>query len=158
MSRTVKAVPEGYGSITPYLTVDGAARAIDFYTAAFGARERMRLEAPGGKLGHAEIEIGGGVVMLSDPWPGSHSAPPPAGGPVPVTIHLYVEDVDAGFARAIAAGATSVMPVKDQFYGDRSGMVRDPFGHVWYLATHVEDVPPEEMGRRMQAMGCKPGG
>ena len=152
MAGTVKAIPEGYGSITPYLTVDGGARAIAFYAEAFGARERMRLDGPGGKLGHAEIEIGDSVVMLGDPWPGGHSAPP-AGGTVPVTIHLYVEDVDASFARAVGAGAIPLMPVKDQFYGDRSGVVRDPFGHVWHLASHVEDVSPEEIGRRMQAMG-----
>lgn len=154
----VKPIPDGYRSITPYLSVQGAAAAIEFYARAFGARERMRLPGPDGKLGHAELEFGDSVVMLADPWPGGYGQPPGEGG-APVTLHLYVEDVDAAFARAVAAGATQVMPVQTHFYGDRGGALRDPFGHVWHLATHVEDVPPEEITRRMQAMmGGQDGG
>jgi len=143
-------IPPGYHSITPYLAIDGAARALDFYAAAFGARERLRLDAPGGKIGHAEIEIGDSVLMLADPWPEGHFVAP-ASEDVSVTVHLYVPDVDAVFARAVAAGASVTRPPEDQFYGDRSGSVRDPFGHVWHIATHVEDVTPEEIHRRMQA-------
>jgi PhnB protein len=147
----VQPIPDGYRSITPYLSIQGAAAAIEFYTRAFGAHERMRLPGPEGRLGHAEMEFGDSVVMLADPWPGGYGQPPGDAG-TPVTLHLYVEDVDAAFARAVAAGATQVMPVQDHFYGDRGGALRDPFGHVWHLATHVEDVPPEEIARRMQAM------
>ena len=147
----VKPIPDGYRSITPYLSVQGAAAAIEFYTRAFGARERMRLPGPDGKLGHAELEFGDSVVMLADPWPGGPCQPPGEAG-TPVSLHLYVEDVDAAYARAVAEGATPVRPVETHFYGDRGGALRDPFGHVWHLATHVEDVPPEEITRRMQAM------
>ena len=147
----VRPIPEGYRSITPYLSVRGAAAAIEFYARAFGARERMRLPGAEGRLGHAELEIGDSVVMLADPWPGGASQPPGEGG-TPVTLHLYVEDVDAAYARAVAEGATPVMPVQTHFYGDRGGTLRDPFGHLWHLSTHVEDVPPEEITRRMAAM------
>jgi PhnB protein len=144
-------IPPGYAAITPYLAIDGAARALAFYAEVFGARERMRLPAPGDRIGHAEIEIGGSVIMLADPWPeGKFVAP--QGDTASVTIHLYVEDADAVFARAIAAGATAVQRMETKFYGDRSGSLRDPFGHVWHVATRVEDVSPEEIGRRMQAM------
>ena len=147
----VSRIPPGYSSVTPYLAIDGAARALAFYAEVFGARERMRLEAPGGTIGHAEIEIGGSVVMLADGWPeGKFVAP--QGDTASVSIHLYVEDADAVFARAIAAGATQVQPMETKFYGDRSGSVRDPFGHLWHVATHVEDVSEEEIGRRMAAM------
>jgi PhnB protein len=148
---TVKPVPAGYRTITPYLAVDDAARAIAFYAEAFGARERMRLDAPGGRIGHAEIEIGDSVIMLADPWPEAHFAAP-RGEDVSVTIHLYVDDADTAFARAIAAGAAAMRPLETMFYGDRTATVRDPFGHHWHLATHVEDVAPEEIKRRMQAM------
>jgi PhnB protein len=147
---SVAPIPPGYRSITPYLAIDGAAQAIAIYTAAFGARERMRLPRPDGKVGHAEIEIGDSVVMLADPWPGNAFSPPK--GDVSVSIHLYVTDVDAVFARAVAAGATAERPVETMFYGDRGGSLRDPFGHRWHVATHVEDVAPEEIGRRMAAM------
>jgi PhnB protein len=147
----VKAVPEGYHAVTPYLIVDGAARALEFYRQAFGAAERMRLAAPGGKIGHAEIAIGGSTIMLADEHPEMGYRGPRAIGGTPVSIHLYVENVDEMFPRAVAAGATVLQPVKDQFYGDRSGTLRDPFGHVWNIATHKEDLSPEEMHRRAEA-------
>ena len=149
----VSPIPPGYHSVTPYLAIDGAARALAFYAEAFGARERMRLEAPGGKIGHAEIEIGDSVVMLADPWPEGQFVAP-RGDAVSVSIHLYVEDADAAFARAVAAGAVAVQPMETKFYGDRSGTLRDPFGHRWHLASHVEDVSMEEVGRRVQAMAA----
>ena len=147
----VSPVPRGYRTVTPYLAVDGAAKAIAFYAKAFGAKERFRFDAPGGKIGHAEIEIGDSVIMLADPWPEGHFVPPRK-SEASVSIHLYVEDADAVFARAIAAGAVSVQAMEKKFYGDRSGSVRDPFGHLWHVATHVEDVSPEEMQRRMKSM------
>jgi PhnB protein len=144
------APPEGYRSVTPYLAVDGAARAIGFYAEAFGARERMRLDAPGGKIGHAELEIGDSVVMLADPWPGG-AFEAPRGESASVSIHIYVSDADAVFARALAAGATAIRPVETHFYGDRGGTLRDPFGHHWHVATRVEDLSPEEIRGRMAA-------
>jgi PhnB protein len=147
----VKAVPEGYHTATPYLIVDGAAKALDFYRKAFGATERMRFAAPGGKIGHAEITIGNSAIMLADEHPEMGYRGPQAIGGTPVSIHLYVENVDEVFPRALAAGATVLRPVADQFYGDRSGTLRDPFGHVWNVATHKEDLSPEEMHRRAQA-------
>jgi PhnB protein len=147
----VKAVPEGYHTATPYLIVDGAATALEFYRKAFGATERMRFAAPGGKIGHAEITIGNSAIMLADEHPEMGYRGPQAIGGTPVSIHLYVENVDEVFPRAVAAGATALRPVADQFYGDRSGTLRDPFGHVWHVATHKEDLSPEEMHRRAQA-------
>jgi PhnB protein len=147
----VRPVPAGYHSVTPYLAIDGAARALVFYAEVFGARERMRLDGPDGRIGHAEIEIGDSLIMLADPWPDGKFAPP-RGDDVSVSIHLYVEDADAVFARAIGAGATQVLAMETKFYGDRSGTVRDPFGHHWHIATHVEDVAPDEINRRMRAM------
>jgi PhnB protein len=147
----VKAVPEGYHTATPYLIVDDAARALEFYRKAFGANERMRFAAPGGKIGHAEITIGDSAIMLADEHLEMGYRGPRAIGGSPVSIHLYVENVDEVFPRALAAGGTVLQPVKDQFYGDRSGTLRDPFGHVWNIATHKEDLSPEEMHRRAQA-------
>jgi PhnB protein len=148
----VPPIPPGYPRVVPYLAIEGAAKAIAFFAEVFGARERMRLDAPGGRVGHAEIEIGDSVVMLADPWPEGRFVAP-RGEEVSVSIHLYVEDADAVFARALAAGATVAQPMETKFYGDRSGTVRDPFGHRWHLSTHVEEVPPEEIERRMRAMG-----
>jgi PhnB protein len=150
----VKPIPDDYPHVIPYLTVDGASEAIGFYTKVFGARERMRMDGPGGKIGHAEIEIGQGLVMLSDEFPEMGSKSPRTVGGTPVTVMVYVEDVDDVFRRALDGGAKEVRPVENQFYGDRSGQFEDPFGHLWYIATHVEDVPEEEMAKRAaQAMG-----
>jgi PhnB protein len=148
----VKPVPDGYRSITPYLAVKHAADAIDFYRRAFGARERMRLAAPEGKIGHAELEIGDSVVMLADEFPDMDFRGPASLGGTSVTLHLYVKDVDASFRKATEVGAKPVREVRDQFYGDRTGAVRDPFGHVWHLATHKEDLSSEEIARRAKAM------
>ncbi len=147
---SVKPKPDGYHTATPYLIIDGAARALEFYARAFGATEIMRIDQPGGKIGHAEIKIGDSPIMLSDEWPQMGYRGPSSLGGSPVIIMLYVDDVDAVFARAVEAGAESVKPVATQFYGDRSGTIRDPFGHTWTLATHVEDVSPEEMQRRTE--------
>jgi PhnB protein len=147
----VKPIPEGYHSVTPYLAVDDAAGAIDYYKNAFGAKERGRMEAPGGKVGHAELEIGDSVVMLSDALPQFSTRAPKELGGTSVSIFMYVEDVDAVVKQAIDAGATVTTEVADQFWGDRFGVVQDPFGHLWSIATHVEDVPPEEMAERAKA-------
>lgn len=147
----VKPIPDGYHSITPYLAVSKAAEAIEWYGRALGASEVMRFEHDG-KVGHAEIKIGDSIVMLSDEWPeGGHLAPSPEGSPV--SLMLYVEDVDSAFQRAVDAGARQERAVADQFYGDRSGTLRDPFGHRWHIATHVEDVPEEELKQRMEQFG-----
>jgi PhnB protein len=146
-----KPVPEGYHTVTPYLHVDDAAQAIDFYKKAFGAKERMRMEAPDGRIAHAEIEIGDSLVMLSDPFPQSSVRTPKELGGTTAGVFLYLEDVDAVVKRAVGAGATVTMEVADQFWGDRFGSVTDPFGHSWSIATHVEDVPPEEMAERAKA-------
>ncbi len=143
-----KAIPEGYHSVTPYLIVDGAEEAIRFYGQAFGATELMRLPM-GDKIGHAEVKIGDSVVMLSDEWPDYGKLGPRARGGATAGLNIYLEDVDAAFERAIAAGATVERPVEDQFYGDRSGTVIDPFGHSWTLSTHVEDIAEDELQRRM---------
>ncbi|HZN67861.1 MAG TPA: VOC family protein [Tepidisphaeraceae bacterium] len=150
----VRPVPEGYHTVTPYLIINGAAKALDFYKRAFGAEEVVRMEQPGGKIGHAEIRIGDSMIMLADEVPQMGHKSPAALGGTPVSILLYIEDVDARFKRAVAAGAKVQRPLENQFYGDRSATLQDPFGHVWTIATHVEDVPPEEMERRMkEAMG-----
>jgi PhnB protein len=146
-----KPVPEGYHTVTPYLHVDDAAQAIGFYKKAFGAKERMRMEAPDGRIAHAEIEIGDSLVMLSDPFPQSSVRTPKELGGTTAGVFLYLEDVDAVVKRAVDAGATVTMEVADQFWGDRFGSVTDPFGHSWSIATHVEDVPPEEMAERAKA-------
>lgn len=147
----VKPVPEGYRNVTPYLIVDGAAKALDFYQRVFGATERMRMPGPGGKVGHAEITIGDSVIMLADEHPEMGARGPRAFGGSPVSVMLYVEDVDGTVKAAVAAGATLLQPVEDKFYGDRSGTIEDPFGHHWHVSTHIEDVPPDEMGRHAAA-------
>ena len=146
-----KPIPEGYHTLNPHLAVDDAAQAIEFYKRAFGAKERMRMMGPGDMIGHAELEIGDSVLMLADPMPQSTVKPPRALGGTSVGIFLYVEDVDEVVRQAIDAGATVTMPVEDQFWGDRFGSVTDPFGHIWQIATRVEEVPPEEMAERAKA-------
>ena len=147
---SVKAIPEGYHSVTPYIIVKGAAKALDFYARAFGAKEKLRLPM-GDIIGHAEIVIGDSHVMLADVMDDQHKDPRKLGG-TPVSLMIYTSDADAMFKRAIAAGAKQLKPVEDQFYGDRTGGIEDPFGHVWSIATHVEDVSDEEIRRRMAAM------
>lgn len=151
MSPSVKPIPDNYPRITPALVIDGAGRAIDFYRQVFDAQERLRIDDPSGKVGHAELEIGDGVIMLSDEYPEMEIVGPQKTGGTPVSLNVYVEDVDAVYDRAITAGATSLRPVMDQFYGDRSGQFLDPFGHRWNVSTHIEDVSPDEMGRRAAA-------
>ena len=158
MPAKPRHVPEGYHTLTPYLVIDGAARAIDFYTKAFGASEAMRLDGPGGKVGHAEIEIGGSRIMLADEYPEMDARGPNHFGGSPVTLHLYVDDADAWVARAVAAGATVKRPVADQFYGDRLGGVKDPFGYTWWLATRKENLSVEELRRRSAAFLKEKGG
>lgn len=142
------AIPEGYQTLTPYLTVDDAAAAIAFYGRAFGAKERARMAGPDGKIAHAELEIGDSVVMLSDPFPQFATKSPKELGGTSVGVFMYVENVDDVFRQAVDAGATPLLEPEDQFWGDRFGSVTDPFGHSWQIATHVEDVPPEEMAER----------
>lgn len=151
MTDKVKPIPEGYGAVTPYLIVDGAARAIEFYKQAFGAEEISRMESSGGRIGHAEIKIGDSHLMLADEHPEMGARGPRSLGGSPISLALYVEDVDATVNRAVEAGAKLTRPVADQFYGDRTGGVEDPFGHAWYVATHVEDVSDEEMRKRAAA-------
>jgi PhnB protein len=145
---SVKPIPEGYHTATPYLAVDDAAEALEYYRKAFGAKERGRMEAPDGKIGHAEIQIGDSLVMLSDPFPQASTRTPKELGGTTASVFLYVENVDAFVQRAVDAGATVSMEVADQFWGDRFGTITDPFGHSWSVATHIEDVPPEEMAER----------
>jgi PhnB protein len=144
----VKPIPDEYPQVTPYLCVDGAEAAIDFYRQVFGATERMRLASPEGKIGHAELEIGSSMIMLADEFPEMGVRSPRSVGGTPVTINVYVEDVDSVFDRAVKAGAKEVRPLENQFYGDRTGQFEDPFGHRWSVASHVEDVSPDEMARR----------
>jgi PhnB protein len=151
VSMTTKPIPDGYHTLAPYLTVDDAAQAIEFYKRAFGASERTRMQGPDGKISHAELEIGDSVLMLSDPFPQFSTKPPAELGGSSVGIFAYVEDVDAVVQQAVGAGATVAAEVADQFWGDRFGSVIDPFGHTWLLATHVEDVPPDEMAERAKA-------
>src|SRR5271154_1298112 len=151
MPGKVRPIPEGYHAITPYLALRDAARAIEFYKKAFGATELMRIAAPGGRVGHAELKIGDSIIMLSDEHPEMGARAPQTVGGSPVGLMLYVENVDAVADRAVTAGAKLTHPVEDKFYGDRSGTLTDPFGHVWHVSTHKEDVPPDELRRRAEA-------
>jgi len=151
MATNVKPIPEGYHSVTPYLIIKGAAEAIEYYKKSFGATELFRMPTPDGKIGHAELKIGDSPIMLADEHPDfGHVGPQTLGG-TPVGIMIYVDDVDTIYKRAISGGGQEVKPLQDQFYGDRSGTLKDPFGHMWTVATHVEDVAPEEMEKRMAA-------
>lgn len=145
-----KAIPDGYHGATPYLVVKDAAKALEFYQKAFGAKEVMRMGEPGGRIGHAEIKIGEALVMLSDEFPDFGNLGPQSIGGTPVSMMLYVEDVDGFVNKAVAAGAKILKPVENQFWGDRTSLLQDPFGHKWYFATHVEDVAPEEMKKRSE--------
>jgi len=147
----VKHVPDTYTDVTPYLCCNNAASAIEFYKSVFAATELMRIAQPDGAIGHAEIKIGKSVIMLADEFPEMDVRSPQSLGGSPVSILLYVEDVDAVVAKALAAGSKLQSPVTDQFYGDRSGKLTDPFGHVWMIATHIENVSPEEMQKRAAA-------
>lgn len=149
---TVKPIPDGYHSVTPYLSIKGAAEAIEFYKRAFSANELFRLVAPSGEIGHAEIKIGNSAIMLADPCETGPFRSPQSLGGSSIGLHVYVEDVDALFAQAVDAGAKVVKPVQDQFYGDRTGTLEDPFGHVWFLATHKEDLTPGEIKKRAEAL------
>ena len=146
----VKPIPEGYHSVTPYLIVRGAAEAIDFYRRAFGAVELFRFPSPDGKIGHAEIKIGDSPIMMADEYPDMGYKGPQTIGGSPVSLMIYVEDVDTVFNQAVAAGATIKEALQDKFYGDRIGTVTDPFGHVWHISTHKEDVSMDEMQERMK--------
>lgn len=151
MASEVNPIPEGYHSVTPYLIINGAAAAIEFYQNAFGATELFRMAQPDGRVGHAEIRIGDSTIMMADEFPEmGHVSPKTLGGSA-VSLMIYVADVDAVFAQALAAGAAEDRPVEDKFYGDRGGSLVDPFGHVWHIATHTEDVSPEEMQKRATA-------
>jgi PhnB protein len=151
MATNAKPIPEGYHSVTPYLIIKGAAEAIEYYKKSFGATELFRMPTPDGKIGHAELKIGDSPIMLADEHPDlGHVGPQTLGG-TPVGILIYVDDVDTIYKRAISGGGQEVKPLQDQFYGDRSGTLKDPFGHMWTIATHVEDVAPEEMEKRMAA-------
>ncbi len=155
----VKPIPDGYPQVTPYLICDDASAAIDFYRDVLGATERMRMPAPDGKIGHAELELGNSLIMLADEYPEMGQRGAKTIGGSPVTISVYVEDVDSVFDRAVKAGANVLRPVENQFYGDRSGQFEDPYGHRWNVASHVEDVPPDEMERRVaEAMAGDGGG
>jgi PhnB protein len=155
MANTVKPIPAGYHTATPYLTLNDCARAIDFYKSAFGAQEIMRMDGPPGKIGHAEIKIGDSIIMLGDEIPAAGTRSPKSLGGTPVGILLYVTDVDSSYKRAVDAGAKPDAPPADMFWGDRYGKLTDPFGHSWALATHKEDVAPDEMRRRMQQQAAK---
>ncbi len=147
-----KPIPDGYPRVSPYLIVDGANSAIDFYISVLGAKERMRMPGPDNKVGHAELAIGESLIMLADEFPDMGARSPKSIGGSPVTVHVYVEDVDATVALAVKAGAAITRPVEDKFYGDRGGEFVDPYGHRWSIATHVEDLSPEEMQLRMGEM------
>ena len=154
MKPKTKPIPKGYHAVTPYLSVQGAADAIAFYKKAFGAKEVMRMPGAGGTIGHAEIQIGDSRIMLADEFPEMNFRSPRSVGGTPVTIHLYVQDADKVAKKAVAAGAKLLRPVADQFYGDRSGSLEDPFGHVWHIATHVKNIPMKELKKRAAAMAA----
>ena len=151
MPAKVTPIPDGYHTVTPYLIIKGAAAAIDFYKKAFGATELFRMADPSGKVGHAEIRVGDSPIMLADEHPEMNALSPQTLGGTPISILLYVDDVDAMFKQAIAAGGKQQRPVENKFYGDRMGSLEDPFGHVWHISTHIEEVAPEEMGKRAAA-------
>ena len=155
MPGKVKSIPEGYHSLTPYLIIKGAAAAIDFYKKNFDAQEIMRFPQPDGRIGHAELKMGDSYIMMADEFPEMNKVSPTTLGNTPVGLMLYVDDADAIFNRAVFAGAKVEKPLTDQFYGDRSGTLLDPFGHQWTIATHKEDVSPEEMERRVAALAKK---
>jgi len=146
--KKIDAIPKNYPILTPHLTINGATEALEFYKKAFGAKERMRMPGPHGTIGHAEMQIGPSVFMMADEYPGGGVVAPATLNGTTSTFMIYVKDVDAAFARALAAGATQAVPVQDMFYGDRMGSLKDPFGHSWMLSTHIEDVPPKEMAKR----------
>lgn len=152
-----KPVPEGYQSVIPYLAVDDATKAIEFYKRALGATERSRMEGPDGTIAHCELQIGDSVVMLADPFPQFATKPPKEIGGTTIGLFMYVDDVDEAIQTAADAGATITMPAADQFWGDRFGQVQDPFGHQWQIATHIEDLTPEELGRRSQEFAASMG-
>ena len=154
MRTKIKPIPKGYNAVTPYLCVKGAAGAIAFYKKAFGAKEVMRMPGPGGTIGHAEIQIGDSRIMLADEFPEMSFRSPRTVGGTPVNIHLYVADVDRVVKKALAAGAKPLRPVAEQFYGDRTGSLEDPFGHVWHVATHVEDIPMKDLKKRAVALAA----
>jgi PhnB protein len=151
MATKPKPIPEGYHTLTTYLAVDNATEAIEFYKRAFGAKERLRMAGPGDTIGHAELEIGDSVLMLADPFPQASTKPPKELGGTSANVFMYVEDVDEVVKQAVDAGATVTTPVENMFWGDRYGIVTDPYGHTWSIATHVEDVSPEEMAERGKA-------
>jgi PhnB protein len=152
----VNPVPENYPQVIPYLVIEGAEAAIAFYGTVFGASERVRLPMPDGTVAHCELQLGNSIVMLSDPFPGTEAKTPKQLGGTPVMLSVYVEDVDEVFDRALQEGATTIRPVEDQFYGDRSGQFEDPFGHRWSVSSRIEDVSPEEIQRRMASPGRVP--
>jgi PhnB protein len=157
MPQQVKPIPDGYHAVTPYLFIKGATQALDFYKNVFAAVERMCIPGPNNTIGHAEISINGSVIMLADECPSLHARSPQSVGGTPVMIYVYMPDVDAVVAKALAAGAKLLEPVQDKFYGDRSGSILDPFGHLWGIATHKEDVSQEELQRRLAEMNKKAG-
>ena len=151
MKEHVKPIPKGYHSVTPYLVVENAAKALDFYKHAFGAKEMFRMDGPGGKIAHAEIQIGDSRVMLADESPEMNSRAPGSIGETPVSLMIYTENVDTVFKAALKAGGIQTRAVEDMFYGDRTGSLTDPFGHQWHIATHKEDLTPEEIQHRAMA-------
>lgn len=158
MAGKVNAIPEGYEGATPYLIIKGAAGALEFYKKAFGASEIMRIPTSEGKVGHAEIKIGAAIIMLADEFPDMNCKSPQSFGGTPVSIMVYVQDVDRFVNHAVSAGATILRPIENKFYGDRAASLEDPFGHQWHFATHVEDVPPGEMAKRAEAFMKQQGG
>ena len=157
MAGHVKSIPEGFRSVTPYLTVNDTSRAIDFYKRAFGAHEVMRMEGPGGKIGHAEIKIGDSIVMLADEMPASGTKSPQSLGGTTSGVYLYVDNADAVFNQAVSAGAHVEAPIADMFWGDRYGRLKDPFGHAWAVVTHKEDVAPAELEKRAREAAARMG-